>query len=124
MKIKKIFITICFIFAAIVLSFTLTNNFNNGTVLAAQIPMPASTPTNLPTTNIDSVISKIFNIIVTVGEIAFIIMLLVGGVMFITSGGDEAGGTKAKKMILNAVIGIVVLLSAWAIATWVLSQFS
>lgn len=84
------------------------------------IPLPSDKPANLPTNiSVSGVIQTVFNAIVSVGEVAFIIMLLVGGVMYITSGGEESA-TKARKLIINAIIGIVILLSAWAIATWVL----
>ena len=37
-----------------------------------------------------------------------------------TSAGNEETATKAKKLLLDAVIGIVIVVSAWAISTWIL----
>lgn len=90
-----------------------------------KIPMPEATPSNVPTDAgvVTRFIGKVFNIIITIGEVAFIIMLLVGGVMYITSGASEGQAEKAKKLIINAGIGVVILLAAWGIASWILLYF-
>ncbi len=53
--------------------------------------------------------------------VAFVILFIVGGLQYLTSAGNEEASTKAKKLLLDAVIGIVIVVSAWAIANWVLS---
>ncbi len=81
-------------------------------------------PASLPDVELESVINKAIQIIFAVGQISFVIMLLVGGVMFITSAGNEQQAEKAKKLLLYAILGIVVLFAAWAIATFVIGQLS
>ena len=44
-----------------------------------------------------------------VGGIVTLVYIFLGGLTWITSGGDKAGSEKAKSMITDAVIGIVVL---------------
>jgi len=89
---------------------------------ALAITLP-SRPSNLPDVSVDKLIQEAIRIIFAVGEIAFIIVLLVGGVMFITSGGNEAQSEKAKKLLTFAIIGIIVLLSAYAIAGFIIKRF-
>lgn len=86
------------------------------------IPMPEK-PENLPSPEPGAIITFVIKAIFGVGEIAFLIMLLVGGVTFITASGDEAKVEKAKKLLFWAVLGAIVLLSAWGIATYILNQF-
>lgn len=49
------------------------------------------------------------------GIVAFFVMLLVGAIGLITSGGDKANVENAKARMRNAIIGIVVLFSIYAI---------
>jgi hypothetical protein len=48
------------------------------------------------------------------GVIAFII-LLVGGIQWILAGGDKEGTEKARKKITNALIGLAIVFSAYAL---------
>ena len=56
-----------------------------------------------------------------VGVIA-VIMIIVGGVKYITSGGDSGNVTGAKNTILYAVVGLVVVALAQVIVRFVLSN--
>jgi hypothetical protein len=58
-----------------------------------------------------------------VGAIS-VIMIIIGGLRYITSGGNTANVTSAKNTVLYAVVGIVVSLFAYAIINFVLSSFS
>jgi len=55
------------------------------------------------------------------GIIAVIIILL-GGFKWMTSGGNEDKVKKAKALIFQGIIGLVIVLSAYAIATFVISN--
>lgn len=68
-----------------------------------------------------TILNTVFSTIITIAEVTFIIMFLVGGVMYLTSMGDEEASKKAKKLLVDAVIGIVIVLAAWAIGTWILN---
>ena len=43
--------------------------------------------------------------------------LLVGGVSWITSGGDKANLESARNKIIHALVGIIVVASTWAVIT-------
>jgi len=51
----------------------------------------------------------------------FVILFLVGGVQYLTSAGNEESATKAKKLLTDAVIGLVIVLASWAVANWILN---
>src|SRR3989344_3294092 len=65
--------------------------------------------------NILTVIQAIIRFILIVAFIAAFIMLLIGGIRWITAGGDEKGVASARNMITAALIGLVVVLVAYAI---------
>lgn len=73
------------------------------------------------TNSLEDNIKTIFNLVIAVSEIAFIIMFLVGGIMYLTAGLSESQGEKARKLILDAVIGIVIVFTAWGVGTWFLT---
>ena len=59
-------------------------------------------------------------ILYIVGVIA-VIMLIWGGIRYITSGGDAKKVTDAKNTILYAIIGLVIALLAFAIVNFVIN---
>ena len=67
----------------------------------------------------------ITNIVVTFVGPIMILMLVAGGIMYIISAGDDGKMDKAKKLITNAIIGIVVIYGAFAIvSTFISGQIS
>lgn len=70
----------------------------------------------------ESLGENIINYLALVAGTAFIIMLLVGGVMFITSAGNEEQAKKAQGVLTNAILGIVVVVMAWGIISFVVEN--
>lgn len=67
-----------------------------------------------------SVFKRITDILLfLVGAIA-VIMLIIGGIRYVVSGGDQTQVTAAKNTILYAIIGIVVAVLAYAAIDFVL----
>lgn len=60
---------------------------------------------------------------ITVAQIAFLIMFLIGGIMYLTSAGNDDQAGKARKLMLNSVIGIVIVFAFFALGTWILEKF-
>jgi len=53
-----------------------------------------------------------------------VIMIIIGGVRYITSGGDSGNVTNAKNTILYAIIGLVVVALAQILVKFVLNKVS
>jgi len=49
-----------------------------------------------------------------------VVMLIFGGFMWMTSGGDEERLEQAKKTVSGAVVGFVVVMLAWAAVSFVM----
>ena len=70
----------------------------------------------------DSIWTNIVNtIIFLIGSVA-VIMIIVGGLKYVTSAGDSSAVSGAKNTILYAVVGLVVAAMAYAIVNFVLSR--
>lgn len=66
-----------------------------------------------------SAVTTIVNIFLILAGLVASIFLIIGGVQYITSRGDEDAAAKAKDTILYAVIGLVVIGLAAAIVNFV-----
>lgn len=51
-----------------------------------------------------------------------VIMLIIGGIRYVVSGGDQAAVTSAKNTILYAIVGIVVAFLAFAAVSFVINS--
>ncbi|RWZ79418.1 MAG: hypothetical protein EOT04_01715 [Candidatus Chaera renei] len=81
-----------------------------------------NTPSNL--VGAGSVFQTVTNILLfVVGAIA-VIMLIIGGIRYVLSNGDQNAITGAKNTILYAIVGIIVAFLAFAAVNFVTGQFS
>lgn len=53
-----------------------------------------------------------------------VIMLIVGGIRYVVSGGDSTAVQNAKNTILYAIVGVVVAILAYAVVNFVISSFT
>ena len=61
------------------------------------------------------------NILVSFVGPILMLGLVIGGVLYVTAGGDEERTGMAKKIIMNSVIGIIIIYGAFAIVTTIIS---
>jgi len=67
------------------------------------------------------IISNIIGVMTIAGGIWFMFQFIAGGLGWLTAGGDKAGVQAAQKRITNAVIGLVVVVSAYALI-WIIGE--
>jgi len=66
-------------------------------------------------TNLASVITSLVSVLLIISALATFLYLLMGGFMWITSGGDAKKTESAGKQITNALIGLGIVAAAWAL---------
>ena len=66
--------------------------------------------------------TQIINVALGLLGIVAVVIILIGGFKWMTAGGNDEGVTEARKLIFSGIIGIAIILSAWAIARFVLVQ--
>ncbi len=74
--------------------------------------------------NVGTVITNGINLFSLIVGIIAVIMIIIGGVKYITSGGDAGNVTGAKNTILYALIGLVIVALAQTIVYFVLNKTS
>ena len=67
------------------------------------------------------VFKQITNTILYIVGVVAVIMLIIGGVKYVISGGDSKKVTDAKNTVLYAIIGLVIAFLAFAIVNFVVS---
>lgn len=72
---------------------------------------------------VNSTVGTVINIFSWIVGVAAVIMIIIGGFRYITSGGDSGKIGGAKDTILYAIIGLVVVAMAQIIVRFVLNQF-
>ena len=64
---------------------------------------------------------QVTNTILYIVGIVAVIMLIIGGIKYVVSGGDSKKVTDAKNTVLYAIIGLVIAFLAFAIVNFVIS---
>jgi len=65
-----------------------------------------------PMQTICNILEVVKDIILAIGLGIAVIILIVGGINYLTSGGNAEKADGAKKLIINAIIGIIIILAA------------
>lgn len=73
-------------------------------------------------TELGKLISAIVSVLLIVAALAAFLYLVLGGIQWITSGGDKAGMEAARNKITQAIVGLVIVAASYAIMLLV-SQF-
>jgi lysylphosphatidylglycerol synthetase-like protein (DUF2156 family) len=73
---------------------------------------------------IEKYISPIINIVLSVLGVVFLILTIYGGILWMTATGNEEKVKKAKELITQAIIGLIIVLSSYAISYFVLNQLT
>ncbi len=72
--------------------------------------------------DINVTVKNIINAILYIIGLLAVVMVIIGGVQYTTSGGDSAAVTKAKNTILYGIVGLAIAILAYAIVNFVIGK--
>lgn len=75
-----------------------------------------------PQEQLPKIIGNIINVVLTFLGVVLVIFIIMGGFYYMTAGGDDTKVDKGKKYIINGIIGLVIILLAYAITNFVVSR--
>lgn len=78
---------------------------------------------HIPMIDANSALHGLLNAAYTWAGVICVLVIIVAGYFYVTSSGDAARVKKAKEAIFGAVIGLVLILMAFAITTFVIRRF-
>lgn len=64
---------------------------------------------------VPNIVPVVIRVVLIVAALIALVFLIIGGIKWITSGGDKAQVESARGTITSALIGLVVVFAAWAI---------
>lgn len=70
-----------------------------------------------------NIIAIVINTMLFIIGLLAVVMIIVGGIFYTTSGGDSGKVSKAKNTITYAIVGLLVAFFAFAIVNWVVDIF-
>ncbi len=75
---------------------------------------------NLGSRPLEQTIGGIINVGLSLLGIVAVVIILIGGAKWMTAGGNEDKVGEARQLIVSGIIGLAIIMSAWAIARFVL----
>ncbi|MDP3245192.1 MAG: hypothetical protein Q8M83_06080 [bacterium] len=92
--------------------------------LAQDIAPPGFEQTvNLSKTSVILIIARIINVALSFLGIVAVLLILYGGFLWMTSAGNEEKIAQAKKLLIDAGIGLFIILSSFVLAQFIFSKF-
>jgi len=76
-------------------------------------------PLGLPSTDIRVIVARIIRVALSLIGILLVALIIYAGFLWMTAGGNDEQINKAKSILKNAVIGLVIVLSAYSIAQFI-----
>lgn len=77
---------------------------------------------NIPKISANQVLANGLNVVYFAAGVIAVIVIIIAGFTFVTSGDNPTNVTKARNAILYAVIGIVVVVSAFVITQFIIGS--
>src|SRR3990167_1013382 len=68
--------------------------------------------------------ANLINVLLGILGLIAVVIVLAGGFKWMTAGGNDEKVTEARKMIFSGIIGLAIIMSAWAISLFVINQLS
>ncbi len=116
MKKKILTSALCLALLVLILPITAAaqeDMFGLNVINKANIALPGAEPT------VTAV--RIINIALGFLGIIAVVIVLYGGFMWMTAGGNEERITKAKQILTAGIIGLIIIVMAWGIARYAIS---
>ncbi len=80
-------------------------------------------PLGLPSDDVRVVVARVIRVALGLVGIVMVVLILYGGWLWMSAGGNENQIEKAKQVLINAAIGLAIILSAYGIVLFVMRLF-
>lgn len=75
-------------------------------------------------TNLPALVGNLVNVFISVLGIIFVILIVYAGFLYMTAGGEEDNVKKAKKLLSQSIIGLIIIISAYAISFFIFESLA
>jgi len=70
------------------------------------------------------IIGVIIGVILSLLGVIFLVLIIYGGFLWMTAAGNEDRVAKAKKIIQNSIVGLIIVIAAYAITVFIGTQLT
>jgi len=81
----------------------------------AQAQITINQPSNIKISDVGHLISALVGVLLILSALIAFFYLIMGGISWITSGGDIASMETARNKITHAIVGLIIVGAAWAV---------
>ena len=92
------------------------------TIPLGSLGLEKASSTGLGSRDIRDTIASIINVALSLLGIIVVVIIIYGGFLWMTAGGNEEKVADAKKWIFGGIIGLVIILASYAIAHFVVTN--
>lgn len=71
--------------------------------------------------NVESIIGNVITTILSLVGVLFLVLMIYGGFMWMSDRGNEEKAEKAKKIIIAAVVGLIIVMASYAATYFVIN---
>lgn len=119
-KILATILSLVFLFSLVLASPALA--LPTGGLAQSELGLSYGAAIGLGSTDVRTTIASIIRVAMGLLGIVAVVIVIFGGFKWMTAGGNEEQVGEAKKWILSGVIGLAIILSAYALANFIISQ--
>jgi len=84
-------------------------------VFAQAVDVVSPNRATVPFQNLGALVTNILAVLFFVAGLAAFIFLIIGGIQYITAGGDPKAAASARDRITGAIVGLIIVVAAFAI---------
>jgi hypothetical protein len=70
------------------------------------------------------IVAAVVEILLRIAAIAAVVLIVMGGIQFISSQGEPEKAAKARSTVINALVGLVIAVAATGLVSFVAGQFN
>ncbi len=118
MKLKKMFATLA-VFTTMLVPVVVAAQ---GQITPMDLGIDKAAATGLGNKDIRTTVASIIRTAMGLLGIVAVVIILIGGFKWMTAGGNDEQTGEARKWIFSGIIGLAIILSAYALATYVINS--
>lgn len=73
---------------------------------------------------LEEIVGQIINVFLGILGVVFLILTIYAGILWMTAAGNDEKIGQAKKILTSSIIGLVIVLAAYSIASFVVTELS
>ncbi len=97
---------------------------NKAAITATELGLYYGEASGLGTQSLQATITSIIRVALSLLGVVALVIVLMGGFKWMTAGGNEDKVKEAKRLIFQGIIGMAIVLSAFAITTFVVESLT